>query len=217
MAREIQMNEECIMKLIATETAKMSYPGAMSMQAYDKQIVRGGTKKELSKYFQECPNINELWNKMKLKKYDEWHRKTTIAMSRKLKKEYYNKSKESDAISAKFLNTFMHQLMKYERFRYLYEKLHLPLDGQVFRQLSKKAIVIQKGIEIPITDELQEIAKNNKAYKINYKQYMQIQDLLLEELIPEFKKHLPKRCQLESRIDLNAFLWINKKRIIECE
>ncbi len=208
------LTKEEYLKAIARETAKMSYPGAMSMQPEGKQIVIRDTKKELEKYFEEKLLIKELWDKKfrAQRAYDDWHRCQTKNISKKVvKKRCGNKKNNSDAISAKLLNTFMHQLIKYEKFRYLYKYLHLPLDRGAFKELSKKLGQIDElEVSKKQKNELKRLNKLvgkycNCPYSIGPKDYIEIQKGLLKlvkiwnQCLSEFK--------IKARIDLNCLLW----------
>lgn len=197
-----------MLEQIVEETARMSYSN--QMHGGNNQIVTAGTKNALKEYFTERFPIKELWrqNRISQERYDRWHRKQIEQISNEVTSEYMgNRQNNSDAISAKFLNTFMHQLIKYEQFRYLYEKLHLPLDKKVLQALSGENInVNEAAVEIP--RDLREIARDNKddAYAITYDNYLSIQNDLLN-LKDEFNQVCPSDFKLNARIELNAFLW----------
>lgn len=208
----LSLNKSKYLKAIARETARMSYPGAMSMQPKGKQIVISGTKKDLEKYFEE--NFQKLWDK-KFKTqqaYDGWHKRWTEKIAKEvIRSKHGNKKNNNDAISAKFLDTFMHQLIKCERFRYLHKYLHLPLDGQVFKKLAQEL----DGIENPQSlKKLQDIAQEykNHAYRLDYKVYQEIQkklDVLKKYLNNVLKS---KGMKLKSRVDLNCILWATESK-----
>lgn len=197
------------LKAIARETAKMSYPGAMSMQPKGKQIVIGGTKKELEKYFEEKLPIKELWDKKfkTQRAYDVWHKCQTKNISKTVvRTKCGDKKNNPDAVSAKFLNTFMHQSMKYKEFRYLYKYLHLPLDGQVFKNLARELKEIEN---LQSLKELRDLAQEyeNQAYTLNYDKYKKIQEKLncLQKYLNKVLKN--EGVKLESRVELSCILW----------
>lgn len=200
--QKLKFNTLDFLRQIAVETAKMSYPGGMSRGRH--QIVKAGTKAALLKYFEEKFPIKELWEKSSsLKDFDSWHKQRVKEISKTVTKRYKGTPQNNpDAISVKFLNTFMHQLMKYEKFRYLYKKLHLPLDRQVFEALTRNSYGI-------ISEKLQRLAQEygNKAYSIDYSQYTEIQKHL-ESLWESYNRLLLKDCKLQARIELNCVLWI---------
>jgi len=203
--QKLKITKSTFLKQIAVETAKMSYPGAMSRQSQGSQIVIAGTKAALSEYFEENFPIEELWDQKLLKDFDSWHQNRVEEISKTVTEKYMgNKKNNPDAISAKFLNTFMHQLMKYEKFRYLYEKLHLPLDRKVFEALSRNLCGKVPG-------SLQILARKyvTQAYSIDYDQYRKIQKEL-ESLWKSYNENEPlsKECKLKARIELNCVLWI---------
>lgn len=174
-------------KAIARETAKMSWPGHMNM-------VDAGTKAELETLFVDTFPVEDLWNGKSVAsytEYDRWHKEQTQNISKhvvenKLKKKQYS----ADAVSAKFLNTFMHQLMKYGEFRGLYKYLHLPLDSKVLSLLNKKLN-----------------RSNECAYTMDYQTYADIQKELLKVLEKYNKELEGTGIELRSRIDINAILW----------
>ncbi len=195
------------LKAIARETAQMSYPGSMSRQRKGKQIVVKGTKKAVEEYFANEFQIEDLWDKKKRQKnYDQWHKCQVKKLSEKVvQKKKGNRENKDDAISAKFLDTFMHQLMKYGQFRWLYEDLHLPLDQRVFERLAKLQVV--EGDES--LKNLKETAKNymGRPYQIDYPNYKKIQKQL-SGLKSYFSKTLQNGgAKLESRVELNCILW----------
>ena len=190
------------LKAIAREAAKMSYPGAMSMQPKGEQIVVKDTKKAVEEYFANEFQIEDLWDKKKRQKnYDQWHKCQTKNISKTVvRTKCGDKKNNPDAVSAKFLNTFMHQLMKYKEFRYLYKYLHLPLDGQVFKNLAREL----KEIENPqLLKELRDLAQEykNQAYTLNYDKYKKIQ-----EKLNCLQKYLNKVLKSEG-IKLESQLW----------
>ncbi|GAI77068.1 unnamed protein product, partial [marine sediment metagenome] len=183
-------------------------PGSMSRQRKGKQIVVKGTKKAVEEYFANEFQIEDLWDKKKRQKnYDQWHKCQVKKLSEKVvQKKKGNRENKDDAISAKLLDTFMHQLMKYKEFRYLYKYLHLPLDGQVFKNLAREL----KEIENPQSlKELQDLAQEyeNQAYTLNYAKYKKIQEKLncLQKYLNKVLKS--ERVKLESRVELNCILW----------
>ena len=197
--QKIKLTKSEFLKQIAVETAKMSYPGSMSRGI--SPIVKAGTKAALQEYFENTFPIDKLWDEQ-LNEFNDWHKERVEEISKRLAHKYYSKDRSANAISAKFLNTFMHQLMKYEKFRYLYKKLHLPLDTQVFNKLSG-------GLNGLVPDSLKNFTTDNNAYAIDYKQYTKVQEHL-ENLWKDYNKNnfLPKECKLQARIELNCVLWI---------
>jgi len=186
------------LQAVACETAKMSYPGRMST------IVERGTKNHIEKYFVNCFPIDYVWcNASKIvSEYDNWHRDRVLELSnildtkkciKKLKSPSVN---NSVAIAAKFMNTFMHQLMKYESCRILWDKLHLPLDGTIFQSLRNQNSLALKDVK--------EIFKKS-PYSLSYEEYSCVQNALL--LFIEELNNLPRmEYKLKSRIELNV-LW----------
>jgi hypothetical protein len=166
------LTKQELLKQIAHETAKMSYPGSMSRGP--KQVVKSGTKAKLEDYFAVKFPLYEIWDNAShiSDQYNAWHEHHTKEIGRFLKREQClgNPNGNEFAVSAKFLNTFMHQLMKYEWARPLYRQLHLPLDTRVFKTFRLiNSLAIAKIISCIGT---------NTAYSISYKDYKFIQNTL---------------------------------------
>jgi hypothetical protein len=181
---------------IAKETARMSYPGSMSRGK--KPVVRKDTKKALENYF--CKNfpMEEVWGSAKnnlADTYDKWHRKRVEEISDAIG-PYVSSHNQPLSVSAKFLNTFMHQLMKYEPTRPLFSKLHLPLDSRVF----SKFRIIQSSALKRLT------FFNQSPYAISYDLHGQIQKTLWE-FIDELNARPDAEFSISSRIELN-WLWL---------
>lgn len=92
---------------------------------------------------------------------------------------------------------YLHQLMKYEKFQPLYSKLHLPLDGLVF-----KALTQYKGQAL---SSVQYIFRK-PPYSIEYMEYVQVQNAL-SQLVLELDSKVDCGYRLQGRIDLNVLLW----------
>ena len=102
-----------LLERIARETARMSWPGKMN------NLLMVSTKKKLEEeYFSSLFPIKDIWYKANqvADNYDEWHKARIEEMDDVISR--YNKvlTNNSKAISSKLLNTFMHQLMKYDNF-----------------------------------------------------------------------------------------------------
>ncbi|MBM4295522.1 MAG: hypothetical protein FJ126_11570 [Deltaproteobacteria bacterium] len=182
-----------LFSLIAKETARMSYPGKMN------NLVKEGMKKALEDYFAKIFPLGELWDNSNdvVNNYDEWHRLRVKEIGGIVNN--YNKvlTNNPEAMGAKFLNTFMHQLMKYDKFRPLFKKLHLPLDRRVFNAL--------KSLRVSSLTSINTLLKR-PPYSINYEEYEIIQKVLWS-LIKELNNRIGIEFKVESRIELNL-LWI---------
>ena len=195
----------CFFQAIAIETARMSYPGSFS-----GRLLKSRAKDAIVHHFKNNfpEKLKRIWDgTICRKQYDRWHKERVNTLSRVVGRYKRKKKDTSFAISAKLLNTFMHQLMKYEKFRHLYKQLHLPLDKQVFvalRRLAKdenyrKQLVCLKNLV------------NENPYRIDTKGYGKIQQKLWE-VVGVYNKGLPKGCKLRSRIDLNCLLWSRREQ-----
>ena len=121
---------------VARETARMSYPGSMSRG--NAPVVLKGTKAALEDFFVARFPLRDVWlsSSQVADRYEEWHQARTEEIARSLEASISRRTNPM-AVAAKFLNTFMHQLMKYEPCRALWPKLHLPLDARVFANLAR--------------------------------------------------------------------------------
>ena len=181
------------LRYIVSETARMSYPGRFSLKK--------GAKSEILEYF-----ANTFPKRLiNIKDYNRWHNNRVEELSKVVRRYKRNKEDKPFALSAKLVNTFMHQLMKYDRFRYLYNNLHLPLDKSVFGGI---CTIIPRNDKTEL-HFLRERAMQHKQYSYRFEEdeYKKIQGELWK-LVKHFnEKVLPKNCQICSRIDLNSLLW----------
>lgn len=181
---------------VARETARMSYPGSMSRGT--KPVVRKGTKAILENYFATKFPLLEVWNSASqvLGAYDDWHQSRTAEISTAIEKqvpEYNNPM----AVGTKFLNTFMYQLMKYERYRALWPALHLPLDARVFAALAR--------LQYSSLSDVQPLFSQS-PYSLPYVAHLDIQRTL-QNLLQELNNRPRAEVQFNSRIELNL-LWV---------
>ena len=204
-----KLNKKEYLKAIARETARMSYPGRTSgtLLRNNSNLHPEKAKHAIEEFFVSKFPIGKLWDRqVKRSGYEKWHKQQVEALSGVIKK--YEKKRENAycAISAKLLNTFMHQLMKYKKFRYLYEELHLPLDTQAFDSLVAKLKEIGKK---PQMDKLRDLVNRykKKAFTVNSNDYYETQKQLncLKKYLNKVLKS--EGVKLESRVDLNCTLW----------
>src|SRR5262249_26000020 len=152
----------------------------------------------LERYFTTSFPISSLWGDVDgvARDYDAWHEQQSQAIAEWIK-ESVPAYHSPIAVSTKFLNTFMHQLMKYEACRGLWQQLHLPLDRRVFKALGRLR---------PASLSAVHSCFSRSPYSLEYSEYRDIQTALwsyLDEL-----NRRPGACmQLRSRIELN-WLWI---------
>jgi len=185
---------------VAIETARMSWPG--SMMRGEKQILRGGAKQKVEDYFRNKFPIRNLWDNPAsiANKYDEWHRKMSEELSEVIKPFMVTQGNTPEAVAAKILNTYMHQLMKYPKLQIIWPRLHLPLDRKAFNALSKRCVSFA-GKE-KISDLLEK--KRGQPYSINRDEYEQLQAVMIEYLQ---QLRLNTMLEWSSRIELN-WLWL---------
>lgn len=185
MKKQSPISEHDRLEMIARETARMSFPGGM------RHHIPEGAKRAIEEYFVHEFPLPKVWKDPRkiAKDYDGWHKKQTAGMV-----EALEEWRIKEAVAAKLLNTFMHQLMKYEECRPLWKELHLPLDGQVFKALKKKQGHFKSLVKLMEKDGI--LHKN--PYSIDYSEYNEVQEAL---------KGVVKELKLSSRIDLNWYLW----------
>jgi hypothetical protein len=169
------LTKKQLLKQIACETARMSYPGSMSRGA--KQVVKLGTKLRIENYFVNRFPLAALYADVDqvAHNYDTWHEEQTQALGRLLLDHNClgNPENNAFAVGAKFINTFMHQLMKYSQFRPLWAELHLPLDARVFQSFAKIT-------DSPAIIRIKERIGARSAYALSYDDYKFVQDVLRE-------------------------------------
>jgi len=194
------LTKQELLKQVALETARMSYPGGMSRGA--KQVVTAGTKEQIESYFTTKFPMHELRENVSgiADVYDRWHEQQATAIGSFLEQQRClgNPNNNKFAVGAKFLSTFMHQLMKYEWARPLWQQLHLPLDARVFQAFTR--------IESPAIAKINSRIGTKTAYSISHKDYQFIQDTLWE-FVEELNKRPEAEFQVQSRIELN-YLWL---------
>lgn len=185
-----------LLKRIAVETARMSYPGSMSRGK--RPIVLKGTKARLEAYFGKQFPLAEIWKgALNIRGYERWHRRRVADIAKCLAGNVRRPNKP-ESVAAKFLNTFMHQLMKYAECRALLPALHLPLDTRVFMELSSLASETLKSIRSLLTE--------SSPYRLPYPRHIEVQRAL-KRLIAAFNRQPDAEFQIRSRVELNSLLW----------
>jgi hypothetical protein len=169
------------------------------MSGGKKPIVSKGTKDVVECYFATKFPIATLWicpNDI-FEKYDEWHAERCKELAKSIEPKIWTLSNKPIAVASKFLNTFMHQLMKYEAVRPLWLTLHLPLDSRVFRALKNLKSPALKAVRKELT---------KSPYQLSYCEYLRVQQALTS-LIEELNRRTDAEFQVKSRIELN-WLWV---------
>jgi hypothetical protein len=195
-ATTVPITRKDLFRCIAVETARMSYPGSMSRGK--KPVVSKGTKKALEGYFKDAFPIENVWNDAPTiaRDYDSWH-KSRVDEIVTVIRGHVSRHNVPCSVAAKFLNTFMHQLMKYEQGRPLFTCLQLPLDARVFGKLLR--------IKSPYLTPFRETFRNS-PYSLPYKQHTAVQAALWQ-FITELNARPNAGFKLMSRIELN-WLWL---------
>jgi len=98
------------------------------------------------------------------------------------------------------MNTFLHQLMKYEPCRPLWNHLHLPLDRRILEALGR----LKRSTNSRALGHVEEILEK-PPYSITYSEYLEVQRALLD-LLTELNGRPRSEVKLKSRIELNL-LW----------
>jgi hypothetical protein len=185
-----------LLQRIAVETARMSYPGAMSRGK--KPVVAGGTKAALEGYFRDAFPIAAVWDTAPTLalSYDVWHNDRVNEIAAHIGPRVSAHNVQA-SVAAKFLNTFMHQLMKYQEARPLFNCLHLPLDARVFSKLLR--------IHSPSLTPLRTTFERS-PYSLPYQGHATVQASLWR-FVTELNARPSVGFQLTSRIELN-WLWL---------
>jgi hypothetical protein len=190
------ITNETRLRHIALETARLSYPGSMSRKS---GVVNKGTKELLEGYFEKTFPIESLLKNVDdiAKDYDCWHKDRVDEISKVIAGHLRSEKKEPASVAAKFLNTFVYQLMKHNEFRPLWGQLHLPLDRRVFSKLRSLR-----------ADSLRDVQSefSKSPYEISYDKSLEIQEKLFD-LIKEFNDQNDDSSKFHSRIELN-WLWL---------
>ena len=185
-----------LMVLVARETARMSYPSGMTHPP--KPVVKGKTKKTVEDYFADVFPLQEVWDDATrvAANFEAWHLKRVKEMARAIK-AHVPSHNNREAVAAKLLNTFLHQLMKYERCRPLWSKLYLPLDRRVFDALRRLHAPALECVRPHLSE---------RSYALEYDVHLEIQEALLS-LIRELNRRPEAEFKFKSRIELNL-LWV---------
>ena len=184
---------------ITTETARSAWPG--SMMRGKMQVLRKGAKQTAERFFQKTFPIADLWHNPTrvATNYEDWHRRVSKDLANALRGCMGAKRNTTDAVAAKLLDTFMHQLMKTERIRVLWPQLHLPLDRRVFGALSSRQVEFDG--KATIADILEK-----PPYSITRDEYETVQKSMWS-LLKRMQAASGDADQWTSRIQLN-WLWI---------
>ena len=195
---EFLNSREQFLEAVAKETAKMSYPGRMG------GVVKAGTKKAVETYFVETFPLSDVWEDARrvARNFDRWHEKRVRELVHRITRKHFIKkrSDRGEAFAAKFLNTYMHQLMKYEPCRPLWNHLHLPLDKRILEALWK----LHRRMGSRALGRVNQIIRK-PPYSIEYADYIDVQRAL-SDFIKELNARPRAEIKLRSRIELNL-LW----------
>lgn len=195
---EFLISRTQFLRAVARETAKMSYPGRMG------GVVKAGTKKTVQEYFVGSFPLSDVWDDARrvAGNFDGWHEKRVRELGRRIDRKQLikKKSDRGGAFAAKFLNTYMHQLMKYEPCRPLWTHLHLPLDRRILEALRK----LQRRMNSRALGRVKSILRK-PPYSIGYADYIEVQRALTD-FITELNSRPRAEIKLRSRIELNL-LW----------
>ena len=185
------------LKCVARESYRMSYSG--------QRLVKFGVKKNVEEeYFVNQFPMQDVWDNAAAtsQRFDAWHEEHVKKLSPLLKGQMQKAEYKEDAIAAKFLNTFLHQLMKFKQCQPLWRHLHLPLDGLVFDEL--KALAKESQALKPVAKLFDQV-----PYSIKLEDYKLIQKALMK-YVNELNRQSAVKPKLTSRIEFNPILWAGK-------
>lgn len=186
-------------RAVAVETARMSWPGSMSRGKFP--VIRGETKKVVESYFSSTFPLAYLWESTDAigATFDEWHYERVRELAGAMRPNVCSPNKPW-SVAAKFINTFLHQLQKYDMFRPIRPSLHLPLDTQMFQVLHQAE-----------SDALFNVKPlfRQSPYRMDYSKHLDIQQALLAFLAELNCRH-GAEFRFNARIDLNL-LWTTDK------
>ncbi len=178
---------------VARETARLSWPGRMSA------LLEAGAKKDTEAYFTCETSVGALKNvwSQAVSAYDLWHEERVVELAKWIAKRVRT-GYRAEAVAAKLVDTFMHQLVKYEECRYLWADLHLVLDCRVFaslRALARGSVALRAVSSV----------LDQNPYRISTAQSKAVQRQL-REFVGELNLRPGHEFDLDSRIQLNL-LW----------
>jgi hypothetical protein len=184
------------LKCITTETARMSYPASMSRGK--KPVVAKHTKKLVESHLLAAFPASDVWSSQSraFTDFEAWHEERVNAMAAAIAPKVLS-GNQTKSVAAKFINTFLHQLTKYEAARPLVPLLHLPLDSRVFTKL--------RALKSPALESFKAELKGS-PYSLAYTQHLGIQ-LALLELLKELNARQGATYKFSARIELN-WLWL---------
>jgi hypothetical protein len=189
---------------VAKETARLSWPGRMW------PILRTGAKNNAEEYFTSdafLTKLREIWQG-RVGAYDSWHERRVPELAASIAEKVTTRNAPGipyrpETVAAKLLDTFMHQLVKYPEYRFLWADLHLVLDNKVFAVLHTLA---RGSVALRAVDDI--LIQN--PYTISGEQYKRVQTQL-REFVEELNSRPGQEFGLGSRIQLNI-LWADGQR-----
>lgn len=186
-------NREDYIRRLVVESFRMGYPAGMNRGK--NPVIKGAIKDELLAHFKTKVADKVMSDVPGPERYVLWHKK----LCRSLESVFHGRlgdERKLFPITAKFIDTFMHQMMKYEDYRDLYGVIFLPLDGIVTPKLKK--MFKEEGLMDNGLDTFFELG----PYKIDDGVYYLVQEKL-NDLATQVGARIGKSI---FRIDLNV-LW----------
>jgi hypothetical protein len=183
----LPQSENELRKCKFRETARASYPGGMSM--FKTGIVIARNKQQVSDFF-----VSDVFFVPEVEAFKSHHGKLCDRLSQKINLNIGRTELKRVTVAAKFIDTFLYHLMKFEEYRKLWTVLHLIVDSRLIRKLKKYG-----------DKSLIAFLKNypNSPYEASYSQYLELQDYL-DEYIRGLNSPF-----IKNKIELN-FLWAEK-------
>lgn len=170
--KEFPTSRKQYLRAVARETARMSYPGRMG------GIVKAGTKKAVEDFFVETFPLEAMSSHAHriARSFEEWHSDQVRKLGRQLDRRKLIKGRQNrcEAVAAKFLNTYMFQLMKYNFCRPLWNRLHLPLDRRILAALASLRRQTKSRALSTVRDVF-----HRPPYSITPREYERVQQALL--------------------------------------
>lgn len=177
----------------------MSWPGSMSRGK--SPVIRGETKKVVESYFSSTFPLAHLWESPGGigAIFDQWHYERIGELAGAIDPNVCSPNKPW-SVAAKFINTFLHQLQKYDVFRAIRPILHVPLDNRIFRVLHQA--------ESNALSKVRPLFRQS-PYRMEYSKHLDIQQALLA-FLAEMNCRPGAEFQFKARIDLNL-LWVTEE------
>jgi len=177
MATDIKTRSS-FLKGVIRESAKIGFPGRM---AGGRGPLVGQIKKRTIEFFLKQTFEDFKSGRPRPSRYRAWHEKLSNRFANGLQDGslgvQVRKKKSPFAIGAKFVDTFIHQLIRYPEYSKLYPAIYLPLDRKVTPHLRKN---LTANDLLPRGGRLSKCLNADKIYELEREDYYFIQAQLSE-------------------------------------